>query len=129
MAKEHELLSLGGQAAAAAHSLGTPFSTIKIISADLLKQFKDDIEIKKDLELLVSQIERCSEILKKLTLNPTIEDEFIDRDITISDYIFEITKSFQKISEKNFVINCYFNISFFMRCYFKRSFCRILFKN
>ena len=29
MAKEHELLSLGGQAAAAAHSLGTPLSTIK----------------------------------------------------------------------------------------------------
>jgi two-component system sensor histidine kinase RegB len=28
MAKEHELLSLGGQAAAAAHSLGTPLSTI-----------------------------------------------------------------------------------------------------
>ena len=65
MAKEHELLSLGGQAAAAAHSLGTPFSTIKIISADLLKQFSNDKEIKKDIELLVSQIERCSEILKK----------------------------------------------------------------
>ena len=32
MAKEHEMLSLGGQAAAAAHSLGTPLSTIKIIS-------------------------------------------------------------------------------------------------
>ena len=31
MSKEHELLSLGGQAAAAAHSLGTPFSTMKII--------------------------------------------------------------------------------------------------
>jgi len=105
MAKEHELLSLGGQAAAAAHSLGTPFSTIKIISADLLKQFKDENEVKKDLELLASQIERCSEILKKLTLNPTIEDEFIDRDITISEYVFEIIKSFQKISEKKFIIN------------------------
>ena len=103
MAKEHELLSLGGQAAAAAHSLGTPFSTIKIISTDLLKQFKDDNEIKKDLELLVSQIDRCGEILKKLTWNPTIEDEFIDRDITISDYISEIIKSFQKISEKKFI--------------------------
>ena len=103
MAKEHELLSLGGQAAAAAHSLGTPFSTIKIISTDLLKQFKDDSEIKKDLELLISQIDRCGEILKKLTLNPTIEDEFIDRDITISDYISEIIKSFQKISEKKFI--------------------------
>ena len=35
MAKEHEMLSLGGQAAAAAHSLGTPLSTIKIISQEL----------------------------------------------------------------------------------------------
>ena len=40
MAKEHEMLSLGGQAAAAAHSLGTPLSTIKIIVQDLFKQFK-----------------------------------------------------------------------------------------
>ena len=38
MAKEHEMLSLGGQAAAAAHSLGTPLSTIKIISQELMKQ-------------------------------------------------------------------------------------------
>ena len=37
MATEHELLSLGGQAAAAAHSLGTPLSTIKIIAHDLRK--------------------------------------------------------------------------------------------
>ena len=104
MAKEHELLSLGGQAAAAAHSLGTPFSTMKIISGDLLKQFKNDKEVKKDIELLVSQIDRCSKILKRLTLNPIIEDDFIDRDITINDYITEIVKSFQKISEKNFFI-------------------------
>ena len=40
---------LGGQAAAAAHSLGTPFSTIKIISSDLLKQFKDNAQTKKIL--------------------------------------------------------------------------------
>ena len=105
MSKEHELLSLGGQAAAAAHSLGTPFSTIKIIAADLLKQFKDDNEVKKDIELLGSQIERCSEILKKLTLNPIIEDDFIDRDLSIADYVSEIVKSFQEISKKTFKIN------------------------
>ena len=105
MSKEHELLSLGGQAAAAAHSLGTPFSTIKIISSDLLKQFKDDKEVKKDIELLLSQIDRCSEILKKLTLNPIIEDDFIDRDLSMSDYIHEIVKSFQEISNKEFIIN------------------------
>ena len=105
MSREHELLSLGGQAAAAAHSLGTPFSTIKIISRDLLEQFKNNKEVNKDIELLVSQIERCSEILKKLTLNPTIEDDFIDRDLTLYDYINEIVKSFQEISKKNFIVN------------------------
>ena len=105
MSKEHELLSLGGQAAAAAHSLGTPFSTIKIITADLLKQFKDDLEVKQDIELLNSQIERCSEILKKLTLNPTIEDDFIDRDLSISEYVHEIVKSFEEISKKEFIVN------------------------
>ena len=106
MSKEHELLSLGGQAAAAAHSLGTPFSTIKIISTDLLKQFKDNKEVTKDIQLLISQINRCSEILKKLTLNPTIEDDFIDRDLAISDYINEIVKSFQEVSKKVFIVNC-----------------------
>jgi len=105
MLKEHELLSLGGQAAAAAHSLGTPFSTMKIISSDLLKQFKDNDEVKKDIILLVSQIERCSEILKRLTLNPTIEDDFIDKDLSIADYIDEIIKSFKETSKKEFITN------------------------
>jgi two-component system, sensor histidine kinase RegB len=105
MSKEHELLSLGGQAAAAAHSLGTPFSTMKIISSDLLKQFENDTEVKKDLDLLVSQIERCSEILKKLTLNPNVEDDFIDRDLTMTDYITEIVKSFRETSKKQFILN------------------------
>jgi len=105
MSKEHELLSLGGQAAAAAHSLGTPFSTIKIISSDLLEQFKHNKEVKKDVDLLVSQIERCSEILKKLTLNPIVEDDFIDRDLSIADYLNEIIKSFKEISKKEFILN------------------------
>ena len=105
MSKEHELLSLGGQAAAAAHSLGTPFSTIKIISSDLSKQFKDNHEFKKDIDLLVSQIDRCGEILKTLTLNPIIEDEFIDSDLSMASYVNEIIKSFKEISKKNFVIN------------------------
>ena len=105
IAKEHELLSLGGQAAAAAHSFGTPLSTIKIISQDLLEQLKDNDTLKKDLELLVSQVNRCNDILKKLTLDPIIEDEFIDNDITIKDYVTEIVKSFEEISSKKFILD------------------------
>ena len=69
MAKEHEMLSLGGQAAAAAHSLGTPLSTIKIISQELSEQLKDQKDVIQDIELLSSQVERCNEILKRLSLN------------------------------------------------------------
>ena len=105
MAKEHELLSLGGQAAAAAHSLGTPLSTIKIITQDLLKQFKGQKDVEKDIELLSSQVERCNEILKRLSLNPVEEDDFIDKDLSMRDYLSEIISSFKEISNKNFVLN------------------------
>ena len=105
IAKEHELVSLGGQAAAAAHSLSTPLSTIKVISQDMHKQFKNQNDIKKDIELLVSQVERCGQILKKLTLNPSQEDDFIYQELCISDYVSEIIKSFREISDKEFIIN------------------------
>jgi two-component system sensor histidine kinase RegB len=105
ISKENELLSLGGQAAAAAHSLGTPLSTIKIISQDLFNQFKDNKDIRKDIELLISQVQRCNEILKKLSLNPTFEDDFIDKDLSLYDYVKEIVTSFEEISDKNFNID------------------------
>ena len=105
MAKENELLSLGGQAAAAAHSLGTPLSTILLIAKELKKEFGNNKKINKDLDLLVSQSTRCREILKKLSLNPNVEDEFIDSDVTLNDYVYEIVRSFQAISEKKFIIN------------------------
>ena len=105
IAKEHELVSLGSQAAAAAHSLGTPLSTIKIISQELFDQFKENIDINKDLELLISQVDRCNEILHKLTLNPTIKDDFIDKNLSLAEYVDEIVKSYEKISNKKFIIN------------------------
>ena len=105
MATEHELLSLGGQAAAAAHSLGTPLSTIKIITQDLVRQFKGQKDIEKDIELLASQVERCNEILKRLTLNPVEEDDFIDKDLAMRDYLSEIISSFKEISKKQFIFN------------------------
>ena len=105
IAKEHELVSLGGQAAAAAHSLNTPLSTIKVISQDMYKQFKDQKDIKKDIELLVSQVERCGQILKKLSLNPSQEDDFINQELSISEYVSDIVKSFREISDKQFIIN------------------------
>ena len=100
MAKEHELVSLGGQAAAAAHSLGTPLSTIKIVLADLEKEFKNN----KDISLLSSQVDRCIKILQKLSMNPVIDDEFLDQNISLKDYLIQIIRSFQEISKKEFIL-------------------------
>ena len=105
MAKEHEMLSLGGQAAAAAHSLGTPLSTIKLVTRELLKQLKGQKDVIQDIELLASQVERCNQILKKLTLNPSEEDEFIDEDINLRGYLKEIISSFKETSKKEFILN------------------------
>ena len=67
--------------------------------------FKNNKELKKDVELLLSQVDRCNEILKKLSLNPAVEDDFIDKDITLENYVKEIVNSFKEISDKNFIIN------------------------
>ena len=111
MAKENELISLGGQAAAAAHSLGTPLSTILLTAKELKKEFGNNNKINKDLDLLVSQSNRCSEILKSLSLSPNIDDEFINFDYSIKDYINEIVRSFKEISEKNFIVNSKKNLN------------------
>jgi len=105
MAQEHEMLSLGGQAAAAAHSLGTPLSTIKIISQELKDQLKDRSELTSDIELLSSQVERCNQILKRLSLNPIEEDDFIDEDLNFKKYISQIVNSFKETSNKSFILN------------------------
>ena len=96
MAKEHEMLSLGGQAAAAAHSLGTPLSTIKIIVQELKHQLRNEKDLIQDIELLSSQVERCNEILKRLSLDPIQEDDFIDVNLSIRDYLREIITSFKE---------------------------------
>ena len=105
MGRESELLSLGAQAAASAHSLGTPLSTILLTAKELQKEFGNNHKIKRDLDLLVSQSNRCSQILKKLSLNPNIEDGFIDSNLSFYDYVNEIVRSYQEISSKEFIID------------------------
>jgi len=103
MAKENELISLGAQSAAAAHSLGTPLSTILLTVKEIQKEFGDDEKIKKDLELLVSQSNRCASILKKLSMNPKINDSFLESNLSLHDYLSEVIRSYEEISKKKFL--------------------------
>ena len=99
ISKEYELESLGGQAAAAAHSLGTPLATISVVAKELKKEIGDDKEYSKDIDLLISQTKRCSEILKKISKKQIEEDNFLST-IKFEDLLQEIIDSFKETSSK-----------------------------
>ena len=99
IAKEYELESLGGQAAAAAHSLGTPLATISVVAKELKKEIGENKEVSKDIDLLISQTKRCSEILKKISKKQIEEDNFISS-IKLEDLLEEIANSFKETSSK-----------------------------
>ena len=101
LAKEHELKAIGVQAAAAAHSLSTPLSTIRVIAKELEKELGSKSKHAKDINLLMSQTLRCGEILKKLSMVPLKKDEFFEN-VKLDDLLNEIISSFKEISNKNF---------------------------
>ncbi len=70
LSRQRQLAALGAQAAAAAHELGSPLSTIAIIAKDLYREYANDAELKDDLTLLMEQSKRCNEILKDFSSNP-----------------------------------------------------------
>ncbi len=104
LAKEQELESIGHQAAAAAHSLGTPLSTITVIANELKKEIVNNKELKDDVETILEQAKKCGKILKKISQNQIVDDEYV-KNITLQDLLFEITKSFENITEKNLNLN------------------------
>ncbi len=103
MAKEYELDSLGGQAAAAAHSLGTPLATISVVAKELKKEIGDSSKHSKDLDLLISQAKRCSDILKQISKKEISDDQFINL-IKVEDLLEEIIISFEETSDKKITL-------------------------
>ena len=103
MAKEYELDSLGGQAAAAAHSLGTPLATISVVAKELKKEIGDKSKHSKDLDLLISQAKRCSDILKQISKKEISDDQFINL-IKVESLLEEIIISFEETSDKKITL-------------------------
>ena len=92
LAREQHLTQLDGLAAAAAHELGTPLATIKLVARDLQKQFPAEGAIGEDLSLLVGEAERCRKILGTLTsLNTSEASDFIGH-LTLSHLIEEVVQ-------------------------------------
>ena len=61
--REQRLTALGGVVAAMAHELGTPLSTIKLASSEILNERNLDLNFREDIELINAQVDRCRDIL------------------------------------------------------------------
>jgi two-component system sensor histidine kinase RegB len=68
--REQRVSSLGALAAAAAHELGSPLGTISLVAKELARDLPKESEHRADAELLVSQSDRCREILAELSRKP-----------------------------------------------------------
>jgi two-component system sensor histidine kinase RegB len=78
LAREQRLSALGALAAAAAHELGTPLATIQLTAKEMQRAATDDL-LKEDADLIVSQAQRCREILQRLSQTHEASDQMHDR--------------------------------------------------
>jgi len=70
LTREQHLTQLDGLAAAAAHELGTPLSTIALVARELQKALGPSSPHAEDVKLLREQVQRCGDILGKLSQLP-----------------------------------------------------------
>jgi two-component system sensor histidine kinase RegB len=66
LAREQKLTDLGGVIAAAAHELGTPLATIKLVSAEMIGELDEGTELHDDAVLIRDQANRCRDILRSM---------------------------------------------------------------
>lgn len=70
--REQRISALGALAAAAAHELGSPLSTIAVVAKELAHDLPEDSPLAADVQLLLSQSERCRTILASLAAKPEV---------------------------------------------------------
>ena len=73
LAREQRVSAVGALAAAAAHELGSPLATIAVVANELVHDLPADSPHGEDARLLLSQSERCREILAQLAHHPDEE--------------------------------------------------------
>ena len=75
LAREQQLTALGTLAAAAAHELGTPLSTIAVVAKELGRDLPPGSPFAEDVALIQSQCDRCRSILAELARKPEDAEE------------------------------------------------------
>ncbi len=94
LAREQKLSALDGLAAAAAHELGTPLSTIALVAKELEREVPPDSPLYEDVQLLRSQAARCRDILGSLTQNTQEQDAMFSQ-MSLRHLIEEVVEPYR----------------------------------
>jgi two-component system, sensor histidine kinase RegB len=107
LAREQHLSQLDGLAAAAAHELGTPLATIALVARELDHQLPNGAggqDLSDDLKLLREQVERCRDILAKLTSLGQDQSGFLET-LTLKHLLEEVVEP-QRSPEAEITVVC-----------------------
>ncbi len=87
LSREQKLTDLGGVVAAAAHELGTPLATIKLISTELARELAAQPDLAEDVQTIRAQADRCRDILREM--GNTGKDDLLVRAAPLSEVLRE----------------------------------------
>lgn len=104
LAHEQKLSALGGLAAAAAHELGTPLATIQVVAKEMSREVAEDTSLAEDAALILSQAQRCRDILEQLSRRGD-EGDIIHDVLAIEDLLEEAAEPFID-RDKDIAIKC-----------------------
>jgi len=91
LSRKEQLSALDGLAAAAAHELGTPLSTIALAAKEMRAEVEPNSDLAEDVELIIAQSARCRAILAKLrNLNSDQDDPFAA--VPLTDLLAEVAR-------------------------------------
>ncbi|MCB1517026.1 MAG: ActS/PrrB/RegB family redox-sensitive histidine kinase [Hyphomicrobiaceae bacterium] len=92
LSRQQQLSALDGLAAAAAHELGTPLSTITLAAKEIRREVTEEGALKDDLDLIIEQANRCRTILTRLRgLDDGADTPFTS--VPVSELIAELART------------------------------------
>jgi two-component system sensor histidine kinase RegB len=97
LAREQRLSALGALAASAAHELGTPLATIAVVAKEMAREAPEG-PMRDDAWLLVTQAQRCRDILRRLAETPDAGDEMHER-MSLLQFVREVVEPYANAKE------------------------------
>ena len=98
--RAEQILTLGTLAAGTAHELGTPLSTMAVLTREMQEQYTDREELSGDLNILREQLDRCKTILANMASDAGQLQADSGHIVSVADFLSGLFEEWQKTSSE-----------------------------